>query len=674
MKKIAYILILFLVGFLPACESLDVLPPNIIKNEDIYSESGIKAYMAGLYSRLPMDDFNCTDEGNQAGYFYFNSIKWTMLSTGETVNRNHTDIYLPQKGYWSEGYYIIRNANYLIDNLIGKIGTMNGAEEAIAEAKFIRAYTYFTMVKRYGGVPILEHAQDLEEDLSKLWAPRNSHQECYDFILQDLDYAHKYLSGNKVKGRANKFVAAAVKSRVALFAGTIAKYGGNNSHTVDGVILCGIPVAKANDYFKISWEASKEVEAGNYKLYEKDSNRESNFSKIFTDADNSDESIFVRQYDFNNYVHSFDVIYSTPRMTSTYGDRFNITLDWVELFEGLPIDPTTGRLKTTDMNDEYIVYDGPDGIYKNAEPRLRGSILIPGNTYKTVELDIRRGIINESINPSTKIKKFIPDDGNSVTAYASVPFFLTNVHVTTQNVLQQTPLVLSNGTKLNINGQDGPANGGSQNTLTGFHGRKWLNLNLTPSETKLNASYQTWIDIRYAEILLNRAEAALELFQSGVATYEGVNMQDDAFDCINKIRVRAGATPLASAADLSTAAAHKRGQGIGGFVMAPNRGLQLVRVERYKELAFEHKLYWDLLRWFTFDQQIYNYRRRMLNPFLFADGATIVNGYPRGKYIYDTRVCERANNSLTFQPKFYYERIPATQIGRNPLLQPNINQ
>jgi hypothetical protein len=57
--------------------------------------------------------------------------------------------------------------------------------------------------------------------------------------------------------------------------------------------------------------------------------------------------------------------------------------------------------------------------------------------------------------------------------------------------------------------------------------------------------------------------------------------------------------------------------------MAPNRGLQLIRIERYKELAFEHKLYWDLRRWFTFDMQIRDYRRRMINPFLFAKGATL---------------------------------------------------
>ena len=219
---------------------------------------------------------------------------------------------------------------------------------------------------------------------------------------------------------------------------------------------------------------------------------------------------------------------------------------------------------------------------------------------------------------------------------------------------------------------DGPANGGSNNTLTGFHGRKWLDLSLTPSATKLHSSYQTWIDIRYAEVLLNRAEAALELAQNGDASYAGTDMQADAYECINKIRERAGATFLTSASELSAAAAYTKGTGPGSFVEAPNRGLQLIRIERYKELAFEHKIYWDLRRWFTFDKQIYNYRRRMLSPFLFAKGAILDEaGNPVGKYIYDSRVCERANNNLTFQTKYYYEKIPTAQIGVNPLLEQN---
>ena len=98
-----------------------------------------------------------------------------------------------------------------------------------------------------------------------------------------------------------------------------------------------------------------------------------------------------------------------------------------------------------------------------------------------------------------------------------------------------------------------------------------------------------------------------------------------------------------------------------------------MRVERYKELAFEHKIYWDLRRWFTFDTQIHNYRRRMLAPFMFVKDATVdaESGNPVGKYIYETRVCERANNSLSFATKNYYDQIPNGQRTLNPLLVQN---
>lgn len=671
MKKIVYISFMVILGLMTACESLDVPPKNILTDDDIFNEGGIKAYMAGMYNRLPMDDFNVSNDGDKGGYFNWNCIMWPMLSTGETVNQNSTGLYIPAKGYWTDGYQVIRSANYLIEKLPAYVDNLHGAEAWIGEAKFVRAYVYFQLVKRYGGMPIIEKTQEATSKESDLWVARSSHQDSYDFILKDLTDAIESMGEKSEKGRANKYVAAAFKSRVALFAASIARYGGTYSYTVDNVQLCGIPAEKANDYYKQAWDAAKVLE-GKYSLYNGDSDLEENYANIFVKADNSSESVFIRQYDFSNYVHSFDAVYSPPRMTSTYGGRYNVTLDWVELFDGLPIDSETGRLKTTDNNGNYITYNGPEELFEKAEPRLRASILLPGHTYKGVEVDIRRGIINESVDPSTPIQKFVADDGSTTTAYTSSSFFNANVLTTTEPVLTQKPYELSDGTKLNKNGLDGPSNGSTTNTLTGFHGRKWLNLNLTPSATKLHESFQTWIDIRYAEVLLNRAEAALELAQNGVGAYNGANMQSDAFECINQIRSRAGATLLTSAAELSAAAAMEKGKGQGGFIVAPNRGIQLVRIERYKELAFEHKLYWDLRRWFTFDKQIYNYKRRMLNPFLFAKGATLNSaGNPQGKYIYDARVAERANNNLTFQTKYYYEAIPGGQIKTNPLLEQN---
>lgn len=94
-------------------------------------------------------------------------------------------------------------------------------------------------------------------------------------------------------------------------------------------------------------------------------------------------------------------------------------------------------------------------------------------------------------------------------------------------------------------------------------------------------------------------------------------MLDDAFWCVNLIRQRGGAKLLSSSSQLSsTPRENARGTGINSFVFAPNEGLHIIRVERFKELAFERKIYWDLRRWFTYHEQIKDYRRRMFAPFL----------------------------------------------------------
>lgn len=599
-----------------------------------------------------------------------------MLCTGETVNRNNVGFPIGNmcKGYWFDGYQIIRQANVLIEDLPNYIDQLTGVEEWIAEAKFIRAYTYFSMVKRYGGVPIVEVPQQITGKDKDLWVGRSSHEACIDFILKDLDDAIAGMTTKKIQGRANKYVAAAFKSRVALYAGSIARYGGQFDYTVEGVQLCGIPASKANSYFQQAFDAASIVETGGYKLYENDADKAVNFRNVFMKADDSNESVFTRQYNINNNVHSFDAVYCPPRMTTTYGDRYNVTLDWVELFDGLPLDPATGRLKTTDANGKYIVYKNEKELFANAEPRLKGSVMLPGETYKGINLDIRSGLIKENIDPSQPIDKFVADDGQTTTNWTNNTWFKANVMTTTTNTKTQTPYVNAEGQKLNINGMDGPVNGGTNNTLTGFHGLKWINLNWSVSETQLHRSVQTWIDIRYAEVLLNRAEAAIELSQNGVETYVGKDMLQDAMYCINKVRGRAGATLLTSTSELSaTPIINEIGTGFGSFVFAPNKGLHVVRVERYKELAFEHSVFWDLRRWFTFHNQIKDYRRRMLAPFMFAKGAVldVSTGNPTGKYIYDTRVCERASTKLTFDNKYYYDKIPDDQRKINPLLEQN---
>ena len=365
---------------------------------------------------------------------------------------------------------------------------------------------------------------------------------------------------------------------------------------------------------------------------------------------------------------------SPEAWTSGYGGRYFVPLDWVELFDGLPLDPATGYLKTTDDEGNYIVYDSSHGIFDNAEPRLKASIMIPGDLYKGGhELDMRCGLIVNGVTPDQKIKKTTKDDGKTTYSWDNgVKEFKVNGQVvavrSTKKPSEGQPY---QDTGIAICGFNGPSTSGGNHCNTGIYGVKWIQRDQPVVE--LNRSVQPWIDIRYAEVLLNRAEAAIELAQNGAS--DASNLLIDAMSCINDVRDRAGADLLTSTNQLAdlTAPTNVRGTGKNSMVFAPTKGLQIVRVERYKELAFEHKIYWDLRRWFTFHDQINQYRRRMLAPFMFAKGAKVdeATGNPIGKYIYETRVCERANNTLSFATKNYYDKIPDGERKINPLLEQN---
>jgi len=118
--------------------------------------------------------------------------------------------------------------------------------------------------------------------------------------------------------------------------------------------------------------------------------------------------------------------------------------------------------------------------------------------------------------------------------------------------------------------------------------------------------------MRYAEILLNAAEAASELALAGAASPDGDDLQQVMYDAITNIRERAGADPLTGMSEL-----------------AGEQGLQVIRRERRKELGFENKILWDIRRWRTQHSD-------MLNGFTQSDGA-----YYRGLYPFYSSVADK---------------------------------
>jgi hypothetical protein len=107
-----------------------------------------------------------------------------------------------------------------VDEVVVKDPTMTPeyARQLKAEAKFIRALNYFEMLKRYGGVPIIDRRIGLDENLK---IPRNSLADVVDFILKDCNEAIPDLpfeQAPNLKGRATKLTVMALRAKTLLYA------------------------------------------------------------------------------------------------------------------------------------------------------------------------------------------------------------------------------------------------------------------------------------------------------------------------------------------------------------------------------------------------------------------------------------------------------------------------
>src|SRR5690554_5859881 len=120
---------------------------------------------------------------------------------------------------WSSMYSRIRAANLAIEKLSDpQFENTNGiVERLLGEATFMRAYFYHQLLRNFGAFPIVDSTYGLEgEDYE---APRNTYEECVNFIIADLDNAANLLEGRSLpNGRTNHAAALALKARVLTYA------------------------------------------------------------------------------------------------------------------------------------------------------------------------------------------------------------------------------------------------------------------------------------------------------------------------------------------------------------------------------------------------------------------------------------------------------------------------
>lgn len=645
---IKIIALLVVVSF-GSCRKLDLEPLGVLDETALFgNEDGARKFVSGMYSYLPVEDFVYHPErGFRWDNFWQNSETFASMS-GEMTGQFWGVAGAQGFGYWP--YDRIRNINTFIAALPQYKGNFTdaGYNSIIGEAHFLRAFFYFALVKRYGGIPIIKEVQDVQGDKESLLVPRDKESDVFRFIQEDLQFAIDNMKDISERGRANKYVAAALLSRAMLYAGSVAKYGFYSNLQGDATTkgYAGIPKEEAEWFFQKSYDASTLVINGPYSLYNKmPDNKELNYVNLFLDVE-SPEDIFIKQYDITaphntRLKHSYDATHlPNPSFSSDNEAAAYPVLNVVELFGELPITGADG--KPVRFKDRKM-------LYENAEPRLRATVYFSG-------MELREGAEKRAFDIQRGIYLTYP----GLASEAQLGAGSAPINRESNRILAgpKHAEYTSGNTKFLIAGEHGMwKDGHSNNTRSGFYIRKYINYKMTNSEVKLYNSTQPWKIFRLAEIMLNKAEAAYEL--GLIKSSETLKLE--AFNYIAKIRDRAGAIPYVyNSANTNIT---KYGYPLDG-------NLQFIRDERERELCFENHHWWDMRRWRTADVELNNFVPNSLMPYLVLDEVQFKpNGERINSYIF-IREREPWNKSFTFEKKWYYEPIPGGELNKNPNLYP----
>jgi starch-binding outer membrane protein, SusD/RagB family len=629
MKRQLYIYIFFSLSLctMSACKDhLDLEPKNKLPGEVVLSDpNGVKAFIANLYYQAPIEDFvyfpreGFNSRGNHGSLALSQYSMEAIHSEWPNWNEYRND-------WWDRGYKLNRSINLLLD-AIPKLNIAESEKNVLmGEAAFLRAYTYFGLAKRYGGVPLITSVQEFDTNFENLRVQRSTEKETWDFVLAECDKAIGFLpenreSGDMSKRAATKWTAYALKSRAALHAASVAKFWNRAPLSGEAVSskFIGIDASEANRYYQASIEASEGImNSGRFSLYKPApadaQEAATNYQAMFADPNvaASTEVIFMKGYANagGHLAHDYDG-WNNPNQTSEgfpFRGRTNPVLELVDLYENYsnpgqaaPVVTTTNGTPGTNSgynpSVNYLKFNSPDEIFKDKDARFFASIIYPNARWKGVSIVIQGGIIKPD---GTLIETRDSYTHNGVTYYTFG--------------------------KENDNQYSG-FNGSANMTRTGFLMRKFLN-----EASKIGSFRQSvtdYIDMRLAEVLLNYAEAVIE---SG---YTQNNAQATAAKAINDIRKRAG---------------HKTDIPLS---------LENVMRERTVELAFENKNYWDLIRRREFHTLFNNKLKTALVPMIDLRGAT-------PQYIF-VRKNVPGSSPTTFPEKDYYRHIPG--ISGNGVIQ-----
>ena len=435
---------------------------------------------------------------------------------------------------WEPLYSNLRRANIFFEK-IHNVTTddQEWVNRMKGEVYFLRGFIYHWLTSLYGGVPIITKTFQLDDDFA---VSRNSYEECIDFIVGQLDSAARYLpdsySAASLKGRATRPAAMAMKSRVLLYAASDLHH--NYSAIAPGYSnpeLLGYVGGSQNDRWQAAKDAAKALmDLNMFDLYKKDpeptDDITQNFSEIFLSHNTTVEDIFLQYFTERNGAEGWGYydpgIYVGPSGYHNYGNSTPIgeLVDDFEMKDGSKFDWS---------NPVHAA-----NPFENRDARLYATVLYEGAQW------------NER-----------PDDRKIIDPW---------------NRIQIGRVMSEPGGELIHGGLDSRYGAYAMHTgtLTGYYRRKHIDPDVNHLFFKQT---NPWRWFRYTEIIMNYAEACLELGQYDIAR-----------DHINMVRRRAGQPDIPVS--------------VTGIDLR-----EAYRQERRVEFAYEDQRFFDVRRWMIGDLQ-----------------------------------------------------------------------
>jgi len=576
---------------------LDQNPDQILTEEQVYSdEVMIMSVLANYYGRVHWGQ-NTND-----------SYSYTILDEAGKSDGGPDNILTFSETQWRVyDYNLIRNINQFLKGLRESTVLNNDKKLTYeAEARFLRAWTYFNMAKGMGGMPIVgDEVFDYVSgmDITTIQYPRSTEVEIYDYILSEMDDIKNNLGVTATvgAGRANKWTALMLKARAAIYAGSIANYNNKLASpikTANGEV--GIPADQATKYYQAALAAAEEViNGGVYKLsLTKPDDLSRNFYEAISVKDNNQEVIWAKDYIYPGQTVGFTRV-NIPASHAEDIDRAYAgpLLNLVEDFEY--INSRNGSLKINDGSGNYIFYDSPLDLFQGKDPRLSGSIILPGADFKGIPVVLQAGqkVLTNGVWQTKTGTPGSTDENGMLTA--------------------ENGPVVSNLQYVN---------------KSGFFFRKFLD-EASGASTRGRNSEMWFPRFRFAEAVLIASEAALEL-----------NNTTKALSYINQIRSRAGISLLSTIT------------------------LNDIIQERRVEFAFEDHRYWDLKRWRLADKiwDGSSQNDKAIQYALFPYRVVAPGTANHGKWVFEKQKFSNSPNPRFFEMKHYYNFIDQSWMDNNP--------